>query len=313
MEVRSTPCRPLPGRASLPEGGSAAAPVPSSMPIFHALDKAQARGFKGYARALAIFAALLLGLSCSPSEQEPEPSGLAAESDWQRIEKERRDLLDLRQRLAESARKAPESPATAELRRAAERGADGLSRHLVAFLNDDPPREKEPLSPRQAQAIRWKSEEDIHLARGYVERAGDFRRAEDILEAALALDPGHAALRAELERIRASRFVSAERFAQVKVGMSPEEVRAVLGAPNPHNVREYLERGPGRGVIGWFYPKDDRGAAAGVWFTKERGEPSVYRTDFSAIRPEGEPRPTTPPGAPVVPPPPPVPATAPSA
>jgi hypothetical protein len=168
-------------------------------------------------------------------------------------------------------------------------------------LNDDPPREKEPLSPRQAQAIRWKSEEDIYLARGYVERAGDFRRAVDILEAALALDPGHAELRAELELIRAARFVAPERFAKVKNGMSPDEVRAVLGAPNPHNVREYLERGPGRGVIGWFYPKDDRGAAAGVWFTKEHGAPSVYRTDFSAIQPEGEPSPAERLGAPAAP------------
>ena len=312
MEVRPAPCRPLPGRATLPEAGPRPVPLPPSMPIFRALSIAPAREALGFSRAVAVLAALLLGTSCSPSEQEPEPSGLAAESGWQRIEKERQDLLALRQRLAQSAETDAESPATAELRREVERGADELSRHLVAFLNDDPPREKEPLSPRQAQAVRWKSEEDIHLARGYVERAGDFRRAIDILEAALALDPGHAELRAELERVRAARFVSAERFARVKVGMSPEEVRAVLGAPNPHNVREYLERGPGRGVIGWFYPKDDRGAAAGVWFTKERGEPSVYRTDFFAIRPEGDLRPAAPPGAPVVPPPAPAPATAPS-
>lgn len=282
------------------------------MPIFRALSTTSARVLAGFARSLAgLLAVLALGLSCSPPEEAPEPSGLVAESDWKRIEQERRDLLERRKRLAEGAVQAPQAPATAELRREVERRADELSRHLVAFLNDDPPREKEPLSPRQAQAIRWKSEEDIHLARGYVERGGDFRRAEDILEAALALDPGHAELRAELERTRAARFVSPERFSQVKTGMSPDEVRAILGAPNPHNVREYLESGPGRGVIGWFYPKDDRGAAAGVWFTKERGEPSVYRTDFSAIQPEGEPRPAAPPGAPVVPPPPPVPATAP--
>lgn len=282
------------------------------MPTFRALPPAHARGFVGLARALAATVALTAGLSCTPSVEQPEPSGLVAESDWQRIEQARRDLLEERKRLVESAAQAPEAPATVELRRELERRADELSRHLVAFLNDDPPREKEPLSPRQAQAIRWKSEEDIHLARGYVERAGDFRRAVDILEAALALDPGHAELRAELERIRAARFVSPERFAKVKNGMSPDEVRAVLGAPNPHNVREYLEHGPGSGVIGWFYPKDDRGAAAGVWFTKERGAPSVYRTDFSAIQPEGEPRPAVPPGVPVVPPATPAPAAAPS-
>ncbi len=254
------------------------------------------------ARTLAALIVLTCFQSCSPSAEGPEPSRLVAESDWRRIEKERGDLLDRRKRLAAGVIQAPEAPATAALKREVERGADDLSRRLVAFLNDDPPREKEALSARQAQAIRWKSEEDVYLARGYVERAGDFRRAIDILEAALALDPGYAELRAELVRTRAARFVAPERFAKVKNGMSSDEVRAVLGAPNPHNVREYLERGPGRGVIGWFYPKDERGAAAGVWFTKERGAPSVYRTDFSAIQPEGEPRPAEPVGAPTVPP-----------
>jgi len=297
------PCRPIPARATLPAGGVLAAPVRSSMPTFRALSRAFARDFSGLARVLAGMVAVTFALSCSPSPQVPEPSKLVAESDWRRIERERGDLLEQRKKLAAGIVQAPEAPTTAELKRDVERRADNLSRRLVAFLNDDPPREKEPLSPRQAQAIRWKSEEDIYLARGYVERAGDFRRAVDILEAALALDPGHAALRAELERIRAARFVSPERFAKVKSGMDPDEVRAVLGAPNPHNVREYLERGPGRGVIGWFYPKDDRGAAAGVWFTKEHGAPSVYRTDFSAIQPDGEPRPSAPVGAPEVPPP----------
>lgn len=276
------------------------------MPNFRALASPQPRGLAGpagFARTFVGLIALGLAASCVPSAQPPEPSKLVAESDWQRIEKERGDLLELRKKLAASAVREPEAPATAELRRDVERSADEVSRRLVAFLNDDPPREKEPLSPRQAQAIRWKSEEDVHLARGYVERAGDFRRAIDILEAALALDPGYPELRAELERIRAARFVPSDRFAKIKNGMSPDEVRAILGAPNPHNVREYLERGPGRGVIGWFYPKDDRGAAAGVWFTKERGEPSVYRTDFSAIQPDGDIRPPAPVGAPAVPPP----------
>jgi hypothetical protein len=282
------------------------------MPNFRSSPSTLAHGFPGLPRVLAGLLAALFALSCAPSTREPEPSQLVAEADWRRIEQDRRDLLEQRKRLAESVVQAPEAPATADLKRKVERRADDLSRRLVAFLNDDPPREKEPLSPRQAQAIRWKSEEDIHLARGYVERAGDFRRAIDILEAARALDPGYAELRAELERIRAARFVTLERFAKIKNGMSPDDVRALLGAPNPHNVREYLERGLGRGVIGWFYPKDDRGAAAGVWFTKERGTPSVYRTDFSAIQPDSEPRSVAPPGAPPVAPPPTTAAPAPS-
>ncbi len=264
------------------------------MPTLYALGPPPSRLARVFSNfAVAVWGALgaLFFASCSPPIPEPEPAPQVAASDWRRIEQDRHDLLAQRSRLTDSATRAPEAEATADLRREVERRADDLSRRLVSFLNDDPPRENEALSPRQVQAIRWKSEEDIHLARGYVERAGDHRRAIDILEAALALDPGFADLRGELERIRAARFVSPERFAKVKNGMNADQVREILGAPNPHNVRQYLERGPGHGVIGWFYPKDDRGAAAGVWFAAEQGTPVVYRTDFSAIQPEGESRP----------------------
>ncbi len=257
------------------------------MPTFRPPDAIFARGFARRATfvSVAVFAGLL-GLACSPPSPPLEPSRLVADADWGRLEQTQAELVGQRKALAEQVARAPKAPATAELRRAVLHRVDDFSRRLVAFLNSDPPREKEPLSPRQAQAIRWKSEQDIYLARDYVERAGDFSRAIDILEAALALDPLRAELRTELDSVRAARFVTPKRFAKIKDGMSPDEVRAILGAPNPHNVREYLEHGPGRGVTGWFYPKDDHGAAAGVWFTKDRGALIVYRADFSAVQPE---------------------------
>ncbi len=256
--------------------------------------------------SVAALWALLFGgwaaASCAPGEPAPDTSVLVSESDWHRLEKERRELLDRRNQVSATVDEGREDAAGAEPKRDLERRADEFSRHLVAFLNADPPRENEPLTARQAQAIRWKSEEDILLARDYVQRAGDFRRAIDILEAALALDPGYEALREELVLVRAARFVTAERFNQVKPGMGPDDVRGLLGAPNPHNVREYLEHGPGRGVIGWFYPKDDHGSAAGVWFSRETGSPKVYRVDFAAIQPDGEPRPAAPLATPEAPP-----------
>ncbi len=258
---------------------------------------------RGAILALAAVAAGLLAIGCSPPSPLPEPSNRVADADWSRLEEARSGLVEQRKQLAGQVARAPSAPTTAELRRAVERRSDELSRRLVAFLNQDPPREQEPLAPRQAQAIRWKSELDIYLARGYVERAGDYRRALDILEAALALDPGHAELRAELAAVRAARFVTAESFAKIKDGMSPDQVRAILGAPNPHNVREYLEQGPGRGVTGWFYPKDDLGRAAGVWFAKDRGQLIVYRADFSAVQPEGASRPAPAAGRPTASPP----------
>ncbi len=258
---------------------------------------------RGAILALAAGAAALLSIACSPPSPRPDPSNRVADVDWSRLEEARSGLVEKRKQLAGQVARAPSAPATAELRRDVERRSDELSRRLVAFLNQDPPREQEPLAPRQAQAIRWKSELDIYVARGYVEQAGDYRRALDILEAALALDPGYVELSAELAAVRAARFVTAERFARIKDGMSPDQVRAILGAPNPHNVREYLEQSPGRGVTGWFYPKDDLGRAAGVWFTKDRGELIVYRADFSAVHPEVVSQPAPAAGRPNAPPP----------
>lgn len=165
-------------------------------------------------------------------------------------------------------------------RRQIEIRTDELNRRLVEFLNADPPAVGEPLSPGQRQAIRMKSDEDIRVARGYVEEAGDYRRAFEILRSALIVDPENPRLKEELERTRSRRYMTAARFAQVAEGMTAGEVREVLGAPNPKDVRAY----PDKGVVGWFYPKDPAGAAAAVWFARGAdGAHAVYELDFAAV------------------------------
>jgi len=166
-----------------------------------------------------------------------------------------------------------------------------LDHRLVDFINGHPPVQGEPLTHRQQAALRMKSDEDLMIAREHIEKGGDYLRAAEICEAALAVDPDNAEVKAELQKIRAGRFMTADRFLQVQKGMTPAEVRELLGTPHPRNVRGY----PDRGIEAWFYPKDESGAAAAVWFQKrEREEDSrVYQLDFDAVRPA----PTTPPAA----------------
>jgi hypothetical protein len=127
-----------------------------------------------------------------------------------------------------------------------------------------------------------KSAEDLILAQEWIDKGGDYKRALEIYEMALALDPGNP----ELERARAAadaaRLMSPERFALASRGMSQAEVRAVLGQPNPHNVREY----PERGVVAWFYPTSERGDAAGVWFEVDEatGQATAYQVRYDAIQ-----------------------------
>jgi outer membrane protein assembly factor BamE (lipoprotein component of BamABCDE complex) len=93
------------------------------------------------------------------------------------------------------------------------------------------------------------------------------------------VDPDNPRLRQELENAQARRYMTPERFAQVQEGMSADEVRALLGPPNVNDIREY----PERGVTGWFYARNAKGAAAAVWFEKKGNRQVVYELAFDAL------------------------------
>jgi hypothetical protein len=234
------------------------------------------------------------GLGCGPSPDKggtARPSA-ASDAEWAWLQKTKAALDGQRARLAAA-------PAPADIAadpkpvRETEALAAELNRRLTEFINADPPVQGEPLSERQKAAIRMKSDEDILLARQFIERGGDYQRAIDIYREALVVDPGNPKLRDELVRAQARRYMARETFEQVKEGMEQEEVRLLLGQPNLHNVREY----PERGVTGWFYPKDTTGAAAAVWFHKEGGRTLVYLLDYDALAPAGPEPPPVPAGA----------------
>ena len=137
------------------------------------------------------------------------------------------------------------------------------------------------MTQRQKAALRMKSDEDVVLAHQLIDEGGDYQRAIEIYKEDLAIDPGDPRLAEELAKAQGRRYMARDVFAQLKKGMSQDEVRGLLGAPNPHSVRDY----PDRGVVGWFYPKDASGAAAAVWFAKSDGRYAVYLVDFDAIKP----------------------------
>jgi len=223
----------------------------------------------------------LAGLSgCGPSDQEKAAArqSAAVDSEWAWIQAAKREL--------DQKRTLP-AAADGPLRQEVQRQAAELNRRLVELINANPPVDGEPLSDLQKAALRLKSDEDIVLAQDFIARGGDYQRAIEIYEAALLIDPDHPRLKPELEKAKASRYMTRELFAQVKEGMRQEEVRGLLGQPNLHNVREY----PDRNVVAWFYAKDPTGAAAGVWFEKKGGAYTVYELDFDAVTPRPVPRP----------------------
>jgi tetratricopeptide (TPR) repeat protein len=249
----------------------------------------------------AAVAVLLLLLGCAwtlgcgdRDSASPRLAGTAAESpestravalaaQWTALEARYRTLRELRGRLAGQGGRKDASA----LRLQADALAAEYSRGLTLFLNRTRHVEGAELALRR-EAIRRKSTEDSEVARRFIEEAGDYRRAIEIYEAALSIDPVNPELRRALAEAQAEQFTSAAKLAEVKEGMSPDEVRALLGPPNLHNVREY----PG-GIVAWFYDREE-GGAAGIWFEKKGAKGlAVYASAFDAV-PAGGPLPPAP-------------------
>lgn len=201
----------------------------------------------------------------------------ALEGVKQQLDAKRAELASLREQAAAGADVAAALTATNNEVTAL---SDDLGSRLANYINADPPILGEPLNPGQLAAIRMKSDEDIAIAKEFIELGGDYRRALDIYNAALTVDPDNPALKAAIAEAETKRFITPERFAVVRKGMSEAEVIAALGRPLNRNIREY----PEKKVKAWFYPKNDGGEAAGVFFNAG-GE--VYSTDFNAVKQTG--------------------------
>lgn len=258
---------------------------------------------------LALFA--LSACQSGPTEEELMAAKTA--EDWAAIEQakaeldaKRAELAELKQRLeadedteeaeaaggegqaegeAEEGAEAPLSPE--ELAAQAEDAQQDIYKleedfgaQLVAFINDQGISVGGELTEQQSGAIRMKSDLDIALAQGYID-GGEYGRAIDIYNQARSLDPDNEKLAAAIAFAEERRYMTEERLAEVKKGMTEDEVRELLGTPKAQNVREF-----DGGVIGWFYPKEEPNTAAGVFFQESKGALKVYKKDFEAVKAE---------------------------
>lgn len=263
--------------------------------------------------AASVCTALISVVACGPSAEE-EMAAQQVEA-YAALETAQAELFEARQRLndleaqvaaaegdegegddeaeaaegaeGEGGETAAADPAAelASLRNEVTDMTDAFGMQLVDFINNAGILEGEEMTPEQIGAIRMKSAEDMVLATEYIEKGGDYRRAIDIYQNALAVDPDNEELKTALAMAEEMRFMTEERFAQVKKGMSETEVRDLLGSVNLRNIRDYASEG--RDVIAWFYPREDGGAAA-VWFRPKDGENSVYQLNYSEVKPPEE-------------------------
>jgi len=159
--------------------------------------------------------------------------------------------------------------------------ADGFMTQVVTFLNNDPIIAEDGPTERQTAAIRLKSGEDMLVAEEWIAEGGDYSRAIQIYENTLNLDPDNEDLKAAMARAQEMRFMSAERFATAKKGMTEDAVREALGTPLHYNVKTYPDKG---GVTAWFYQTDEAGSAAAIWFRPNKEEIlTAYLTKYDSV------------------------------
>ena len=249
----------------------------------------------GLARlVLALLVALSMMASlaaCGGGGDEAADAGATQEAEWAELQQmkealdaQRAELAAAREQLAAATGEEAAQLRTRVDQLAAETQtmADDFNTRLVAYINANPPVVGEPLTERQQAAIRLKSSEDILYAQEYIAEGGDYGRAIDIYNAALSADPENPELKAALEQAESQRYMSEERFSQLKRGMSGQQVRQALGTPHYRNVKEYED-----GAVGWFYPTDANRSAAAVYFRKNGEALEVYKFDYRAVVNEG--------------------------
>ncbi len=249
----------------------------------------RARRFAAHASVVVLFASLG---ACGPSEEERiavarADAWVELQEDQAALNAKRDELSALREQIDVAGEGDDVEALTAEMDALdIEIGTDGeaFSAKLVNYINEANWELGGEMTEEQRAAFAMKSSEDLILAEEYVVMGGDYRRAVDILEGALAVDPDNADVQERLARYQADRYITAERFAQVKNGMTAAEVEAQLGKVFHRNFREFDDED----VFAWFYPKDPgehgKNAAVGVFFREGTGK--VYRTDFNAVKGE---------------------------
>lgn len=268
--------------------------------------------------ALAPLVLLVLFVACSGGEQDDaaqQESALWTQLDEQKsqLDTQLSQLEELEQQLVaidaagDDAEAAPEGDEATEgeqpvvktpeeiqaeideLRSNISSATDDLYGKVVEAINNSGLVEGAELTPDQRKAFDMKAEIDIIYAQEYIDRGGDYQRAIDIYSQALRSDPTNQKLLDAKALAEQLQHMDEERFAQVKKGMTQGQVQEVLGTVKNTNVREFTEQNR----IGWFYRKED-GGAAGVYFKEKKsgsGDWVVEIFDFDAIKPpsaEGE-------------------------
>ncbi len=148
-----------------------------------------------------------------------------------------------------------------------------LANFLNTALNDA------PQAPETLEGLKIYAEDTILNAKDFMNEAGDYRKAVELLETAQSYfesvsAPVPSELTSLLEEARKFRFITKERFDQVQKGMTTEQVKGITGTPLALNVREQEVKG--RKVTIWLFRSESGDIAS--FFFDEKGK--LYSKDW---------------------------------
>lgn len=247
---------------------------------------------------MVLFAGTLMLSGCSggPSEEEQAQAALgeqlaAIEQSYAELQTARDELAAAEARLVElEAMSDLDDEQQAELdalparieELAAGRDAsfETLQNQLAEFLNVA--LNEFPQAPETERALEIYAKEGLLTAADVVVKAGDYSKAMDQLRSIQSyyemvdLEP-YPELEERIALYDDWRFITQERFDEIKKGMTKDEVREIAGVPYFQNIQVDEERG----VETWLYKKREGGGAA-IYFKTNNDK--VYATNFEAIK-----------------------------
>jgi hypothetical protein len=240
----------------------------------------------------------IVGCSRGPSEEEIALANLQAayatiQEQYDVLTQTRADIVTLSASIAEveavdEAKRTDEQKAMleeaqvklGELTATQDTTFEDMQGNIADFLNTA--LNDFPAAPETKSALDIYSEEAILVANDMVAKAGDYKKAIDHLSATGSLYdqaglPQYQPLADRMTELDEWRFITQERFDEVKKNMTKDEVKAIAGVPYYQNIQEDQKRG----VTTWLFRKREGGAAA-VYF-KMKNE-KVYNKNWDAIK-----------------------------
>lgn len=198
------------------------------------------------------------------------------------------EVQQLRQELAKLREKSKLNAAEAQQKQQLEEKVKAVSRELdqiftedqnelAAFLNKA--LNDAPQAPETLEGLKIYAQDTILNARDYMNEAGDYRKAVELLEtaesyfAAISATPPDE-LEELLKEAKRLRFITRDRFDAVKKGMTKAEVRAITGTPLALNVREQEVKG--QKVTVWLFRSEEGDIAS--FFFNQKGQ--LYSKDW---------------------------------